>query len=102
LSNILTSIGVTRLSKKDLKKTQQKLDSIKLLKIQVDIKLRKEVVLRRKIFLEDSLLTIQYTKQRKTDSLLILKQRRQLGKFKNLPASVNLSKLDSAYEAENN
>jgi len=102
LSNILTSIGVTRLSKKDLKKTQQKLDSIKLLKIQVDIKLRKEVVLRRKIFLEDSLLTIQYTKQRKTDSLLILKQRRQLGKFKNLPVSVNLSKLDSAYEAENN
>lgn len=56
---------------------------------------------RRKIFLEDSALLVKYEKNILLDKELIVKQRQALSKFTNLNSKINLSKLDSAYEAEN-
>lgn len=101
LSNYLTGTHFKSLSKKDKKKGEQRLDSLAKRFKQFEFIHVQEAAKIRKIFLEDSLLKLDYQRQLDKDKTLIQAQRDALNKFKNLPSKVNLSKLDSAYEAEN-
>jgi len=96
-----SGVTVNRFSKKEERVYQRKLDSLHLLFIQKEEALKHEVAIRRKIFLFDSIKIAEYKLLLVKDSILIKKQKNLLNKYKTLPASVNLSKLDSAYEAEN-
>jgi hypothetical protein len=99
LSNLLTGIKVNRFSRKEQKAYDRKYDSLHLLYIQKGEALKKEIAIRRKIFLFDSLKLVEYKELIKKDSILIKKLRNRKD-YSKLPPSVNLSKLDSAYEAE--
>jgi uncharacterized FlgJ-related protein len=101
ISNLLTGISVNSLSKKDKKKAQKKLDSLETKYKQLDFIHIHELEYRRKIFLEDSILQIKYLQEKNKDKVLIIKQKEALNKFKSNSSKVNISKLDSAYEAEN-
>lgn len=102
LTNAITGTYVNRLSKKEKKAIEHRLDSLHLLHIQLEQKYIAEKMLRRKIFLVDSL-DIVKLKQVNTDLQKITnRQGALIIKYKAIPTSgVSLHKLDSAYEAEN-
>ncbi len=102
LSNTLTGISVDSLTKKEKRAQKKKYDSLETRYKQLDYIHVTELAVRRKIFLEDSLLKLDYQKQIQKEQSLIVKQQQTINKFKHLPIEVNLSKLDSAYNAENN
>jgi hypothetical protein len=100
-SNLLTGIKFNSLSKKDRRLWKKQLDSLNLRYKQLEFVHITEAENRRKIFLEDSLIKINYQKQAQKDAALIAKQNQTIHKYTKLTSKVNLSKLDSAYEAEN-
>jgi len=100
-SNILTGIRVDSLSKKDKQRNQKKIDSLEDRNEQLEFVHKQEREIRRKIFLEDSLLQIKYLQEKNKDKILIIQQAEALNKFKKNSSKVNLAKLDSAYHAEN-
>jgi hypothetical protein len=101
VSNLLTGIRVDSLSKKDARIIRNKLDSLNSRYKELEFLHLVEVEKRRKIFLEDSLLKVEYTKKSQQDKDLIKKQQSAINKYKNLTSKVGLAKLDSAYNAEN-
>jgi hypothetical protein len=101
VSNLLTGIRVDGLSKKDDRIIRNKLDSLNSRYKELEFLHLVEVEKRRKIFLEDSLLKVEYTKKSQQDNILIKKQQSAINKYKNLTSKVGLAKLDSAYNAEN-
>lgn len=101
VSNLLTSININSLSKKDKQKIQHKLDSLDNRFKQLEFIHVQELAKRRKIFLEDSLLIISLKSKQQEDKLLIIKQSQAMAKFKSYSSKKNLQLLDSAYNAEN-
>lgn len=101
-SNMVTSWNTSRLSKKEEQRIQRAYDSLAVVIADQDKKIILEQTLRRKIFSKDSLLTIEYKKKTRKDSVLLIQQSKALSKYKHLTASQALTKLDSAYEADTN
>jgi len=77
-----------------------KLDSLTNLLAQAKLVHLKEIEYRAGLHVKDSLDLIELQKLKTKDSVLYKKQLKALTRFYKLPASVNLTKLDSAYEAE--
>lgn len=102
LTNSITGTYVNRLTRKENRAIERRLDSLHLLHIQLEQKYLAEKVLRRQIFLIDSL-DIARLKQVNTDlQKITTKQEKLIIKYKAIPnSSVSIHKLDSAYEAEN-
>ncbi len=100
-SNILTSISVNSLSRKEKQEIKHKLDSLEDRYKQLDFVHQIEINKRRKIFLRDSLLQIQLLERQSQDAILIKQYSQALTKFKALSSKRNLYLLDSAYNAEN-
>lgn len=102
VTNAVTGTYVNRLSKKDIRASQRKLDSLRLMNIQLEKKLLAEKIIRREIFLKDSLDLLKLDKVNKDLQRVVNKQNNLILKYKSIPSTtVSLHKLDSAYEAEN-
>jgi|SRR6185369_5873618 len=101
ISNLLTGVSVNSLSRKERKKEKRKYDSLENKYKQLDFVHIQQLEYRRKIFLEDSLLQIKYLQEKNKDKILIIKQAQALKYYIKNSSKVNLTKLDSAYEAEN-
>lgn len=101
-SNLLTHFGtLDSFGKKEQRKYQVKYDSLSKVFLAQEIIHLAEKEHRRKIFSKDSLDKIALKNTIKQDSILKLKQAFALHKYDKLFSKQALTKLDSAYEADN-
>lgn len=100
-SNLLTGISINRFSKKERVELKKKYDSLDLIFRTQELVHTQELDYRRKIFLADSLDFLSLKKLHISDSVSLVRQQRALHKFDKLTAHQLLTKLDSAYEADN-
>lgn len=100
LSNLSTGITIDRLGRKEIKARQKKYDSLEAQYKLKEKLLKEEVVIRRKIFLADSLLVVELDKL-KAEEQKLRKDIKTLKLPRTLTTTQELTKLDSAYEKEN-
>ena len=102
LTNALTGTYVNRFSKKEGRAIQHRLDSLKLVNKYLEYEYQEEKILRRKIFLLDSLDIVKLKAVNENLQKITAKKEKLIARYKSIPiSSVSLTKLDSAYEAEN-